>query len=163
LSWESPGGQSARLELKVCEHRADSPRPSSGQSEKNTSEPPVPHQEKRTVRALSSDDPRAIGAMRIVRGLQAACTRMVRYPYTDGLTNHLQQNFDTPKDLRANSQELDEHGKNTDRTDSPRPRSGRSARHEQNSPRFKPRSQPLLPFHGFPKRLEQLRIDLGTI
>jgi hypothetical protein len=55
------------------------------------------------VHALSPDEPRATGATRTVRGLQAdslACTRTVRYPYTDGLTNHLHQNFDTPKDLR---------------------------------------------------------------
>jgi hypothetical protein len=82
---------------------------------------------------LSPDGPRVAGATRIVRGLHAdslACTRTVRYPYTDGLTNHLQQKFDTPKDLRANSQELDEHAKNTDRTDSSRPTGGQSAMHE---------------------------------
>jgi hypothetical protein len=41
-----------------------------------------------------------------------ARTRTVRYPYTDGPTNLLQRNFDTSKDLRASSHELDEHVKN---------------------------------------------------
>jgi hypothetical protein len=34
---------------------------------------------------------------------------------------------------------------------------------EQNSPIWKPRSQPPLSHHGFPKRLELLRKDLGKI
>jgi hypothetical protein len=89
--------------------------------------------------------------------------RTVRYAYTYGPTNQLQQNFDTPKDLRANSQELDEHAKNTDRVDSLQPTGGQSARHEQNNPSFKPRSQPLLPIHKSPKRLELLKKYLGEM
>jgi hypothetical protein len=118
------------------------------------------------VRALSPDGPRATGAARTVRDLQAVSpvrTRTVRYPYTDGPTNHLQQNIHTSKDPRMNSQELDEHATNTNHADSLRPTGGQSARHEQNSPSFKPRSQPLLPIHGSPKRLELLRKDLGEM
>jgi hypothetical protein len=149
------GGRSASTRRMVRDPRADSP--------KNATEPPVSHLEKRTVRALSPDGLRATAATRTVCGLQAdspACTRTVRYPYADGPTNHLHQNYDTPKDLHANSQELDEHGKNMDRTDSPQPTGGRSARHEQNSPSFKPRSQPFLPIPRSPKWLELLRKNL---
>jgi hypothetical protein len=44
---------------------------------------------KRTVRDPQADSP--------------ATTRTVWYPYTDELTNHQQQNFDTSEDLRASS------------------------------------------------------------
>jgi hypothetical protein len=71
--------------------------------------------------------------------------------------------FDTSKDLRASSQELDEHATNLhSRTvrglgaDSP-------PALEQNSPGWKPRSQPPLSQHGSPKRLELLRKDLGKM
>jgi hypothetical protein len=51
----------------------------------------------------------------------------VRYPYTDGPTNHLQHNFDTSKDLRASSQELDEHTTNLHLADGLWARGGQSA------------------------------------
>jgi hypothetical protein len=72
----------------------------------------------------------------------------------DGPPNLLPQNFGTSKDPRANSQELDEHAMNTERADSPRSTGGQSAGLEQNSPSSKTRSQPLLPIHESPKRLE---------
>jgi hypothetical protein len=82
------------------------------------------------VRTWSSNGPRATCAARTVRSLQEdnpARTRTVRYPYADGPTNLLQQNFDTSKDLRASSQEPDEHTKNLHLADSPRAMGGQSA------------------------------------
>jgi hypothetical protein len=123
------GGRSESTGRMVRKHRADGLRPSSGQSKKTT-EPPVPYREKWTVCALSPNGPRATGATRTVRGLQAdslACTRTVRYPYTDGPTNTPQRNFDTSKDLRARSQELDVHVKNSHHVDGSRATGGQSA------------------------------------
>jgi hypothetical protein len=54
-------------------------------------------------------------------------TRTVRYPYADGPTNLLQQNFDTSKDLRASSLELDEHAMNSQLADGPQAMGGQSA------------------------------------
>jgi hypothetical protein len=95
-----------------------------------TIERPNKNTETRTVRTWSSDDPQATGAERTVRDPQAdspARTRTVWYPYTDGSTNHLQQNFDTSKDLRTSSQELDEHATKLHLTDGPRAMGGQSA------------------------------------
>jgi hypothetical protein len=105
-----------------------------------TIERPNKNTETQTVRTWSSDGPRAIGAERTVRDPQAdspARTRTVWYPYTDRPTNHLQQNFDTSKDLRMSSQELDEHTTNLHLTDGPRAMGGQSACPQTEKPEVK--------------------------
>jgi hypothetical protein len=95
-----------------------------------TTEPPDAHPEKWTVRTWSLSGPRVTGAVRAVREPQAdspARTRTVWFPYTNDPTNLLQRNFDTSKDLRASSQELDEHAKNLHLADGPRAMGGQSA------------------------------------
>jgi hypothetical protein len=82
------------------------------------------------VCALSSDGPRATGVARIVLGLQAdspAHPRTVRPLCTDGPTDTPQRNFDTLEDLRTNSQELDEHTKNTHHAEGPWAAGGQSS------------------------------------
>jgi hypothetical protein len=94
----------------------------------------------RVTDGQSSDGSRANGAARIVREPQAdslARTRTVRYPYTDDSTNLLQQNFDTSRDLRASSQELDEHAKNLHLKDSPRAMGRQSASPRLEQPEVK--------------------------
>jgi hypothetical protein len=59
--------------------------------------------------------------------------------------------------------EHEEHQASRLHADCPRPTGGLSTMHEQNSPNFKPRSQPLLPIHGSPKWLELLRKYLGEM
>jgi hypothetical protein len=63
--------------------------------------------------------------------------RTVRYTYTDGPTNLLQQTFDTSKDLRVSSQELDEHTKNMHLADGPRAVGGQSASPRTEQPEVK--------------------------
>jgi hypothetical protein len=126
------GGRSANTGRTVCYPQADSPL--------IATEPPEAHPEKRTVRTWSSDGPQATGAARTVREPHAdspARRQTVRYPYTDGLTNLLQQNFDTSKDLRASSQELDEHAKNLHLVDGPQPMGGQSASPQTKQPEVK--------------------------
>jgi hypothetical protein len=88
-----PSGRSARSRRTVREDAADGP--------KMKPEQPVLQLEIQTVRTLPADSPRATCAARTVRDLQA-----------DSPPNRLQQNLDTLKDPRANSQELDEHAMN---------------------------------------------------
>jgi hypothetical protein len=76
-------------------------------------EQPVLHLEIRTVRTLPADGLRATCATKTVRDLQA-----------DGPQNLLQQNPNTSKDPRTNSQELDEHATNTRVADGPRATGG---------------------------------------
>jgi hypothetical protein len=109
------GGRSADTGRTVRYLRADNPLIGT--------KPPDAHPETRTVRTWASDGPRATGAMRTIRDPQAdspARTRTVRYLYTDSPTNLLQQNNDTSKDLRASSQDLDEHTMNLHLADGPR-------------------------------------------
>jgi hypothetical protein len=78
------GGRSARIGRMVRNPRAEGPLNATG--------PPAAHSEKRTVRTIHADCPRATRAARTVRGLWAdgpAHTRTVRYPYTDSPTNLL--------------------------------------------------------------------------
>jgi hypothetical protein len=103
-------------------------------------ERPNTHPDMRTVRTWSSDGPRATGATQTVRDPQAdspAPMRTVRYPNTDGLTNQLQQNFNTSKDLRASSQELDEHATKLHLADGPQARGGQSCSPRTEQPEVK--------------------------
>jgi hypothetical protein len=59
--------------------------------------------------------------------------------------------------------EHEEHPANWLHVDRSRPTGGLSVRHEQSSPNFKPRNQPLVSIHGSPKRIELLRKDLGEM
>jgi hypothetical protein len=61
------------------------------------------------------------------------------------------------------SDEHEEHRASRLHTDRLQPIGRLSTRHEQSSPNSKPRSQPLLPIQGSPKRLELLRKDLGEV
>jgi hypothetical protein len=126
------GGRSARTGQTVRDPRVDSPLNATG--------PPAAHSETRTVRTLHADCLRATCAVRTVRGHWAdgpAHTRTVRYPYTDGPTNLLQQNLDTSKDLRASSQELDEHAMNSHLADGPWAMGGQSASPRTGQPEVK--------------------------
>jgi hypothetical protein len=76
------GGRSADTRWTVRYPRADGPL--------IATERPDEHPNTRTVRTRSSDDPRATGAARTVRGHWAdgsAHKRTVCYPYADGPTN----------------------------------------------------------------------------
>jgi hypothetical protein len=61
------------------------------------------------------------------------------------------------------SDKHEEHPASRLHVDRLRPTGGLPARNKQNNPNFKSRSQPLLPIHGSPKRLELLRKDLGEM
>jgi hypothetical protein len=136
------GRWSADTGRTIRDPRADSPL--------NATELPEAHPEMRAVHTLPADCPRATCAARTVRDLRA-----------DGPPNLLPQNFGTSK-IYARALK---NWTNTRRTLTSRTVRGLQADSppalEQNSPRWKTRSQPPVSHHGSPKRLELLRKDLG--
>jgi hypothetical protein len=114
------GRQSAQLGQMVCDPRVD--------SSKNTTEPLEAHLEKWTFQAWPPDGLTTADCPWTPRRLSVDPSRTVRPPWTDGPTNPLQQNFDTSKDPRVNSQELEEHAMNNGLTDCPRQPGELSAR-----------------------------------
>jgi hypothetical protein len=138
--------------------QVDGPRVTDRQSEKD-SRPPNSAPRITTARALSSDGPRATGAMRTVCDIQAEGSPNSSRPKGVGQTNR--------------NENAQEHGTNTK---NPRPiGSTRTVRAYQadcppganrrgcSRPRAKTRAPYHLSFHGSPKRLKLLRKDLGKM
>jgi hypothetical protein len=136
------GGRSARTRRTVCDPWADSPL--------NATEPLEAHPEMRTVRTL----PRTIWEQLVPRGRSATSGRTVRQTSCHKTL--------APWKIYTQARK---NWTNTRRTHTSRTvcvlQAASPPAHEQNSLKWKPRSQPPLSHHGSPKRLELLRKDLG--
>jgi hypothetical protein len=139
----------------VCVVRADGPRVTDGQFEKES--------------RPSSSAPRITDSLRPILGRSASnrcCADGLQCLGRRSAKLHPTENSWPNGSKRRRSRTRDEHEEHLDElhlADGPPATRGRSARHRNSSPSLKSKSPNHLSIHGSPKRLKLLRKDLGKV